>query len=291
MSPPPALTDTPALPGEGATNLIAVDIGNSQMKLGHFALEPGDLAAAQSLPDPLATFELLIDHATGAFDEPRLAEWAAGQPLKAAHWRIGSVHRGAAERLMAWISSPSSRPANAPAAQLLKYAQIPLSIRVDEPARVGIDRLLAAHAANRLRSPDRTAIVVDLGTAITVDVVELDGAFAGGAILPGVGMAGRALAEQTDALPHVRFDPARPPSPIGTSTTTAIEAGLFWGAVGAIHQLIHQQSAEQSLAPDVFVTGGAGGTIAGPLAEYHRVRYEPHLVLAGIALLHDAPLP
>lgn len=285
-SSPNADNTPPSLADDGA-NLVAVDIGNSQMKLGVFALVATDGADVLSLPEPLVTFDLPIDHTTGQFDESCLADWCTEQHLAHARWRIGSVHRGAAEQLVAWISAkfPPSPKVSPP--QLLRYQNIPIRVRTDEPARVGIDRLLAAFAANHLRSSERAAIVVDLGTAITVDVVEPDGAFAGGAILPGIGMAGRALAEQTDALPHVRFDPSHPPSPVGKSTTRAIEAGLFWGAVGAINELIKQQSADLMLAPDVFVTGGAGGTVAGPLAEHHRVRFEPHLVLAGIALLDD----
>lgn len=285
----PNADDTPPSPANGTDNLVAVDIGNSQMKLGVFVLAAADGADVLSLPEPLATLDLPIDHATGQFDDSRLADWCTEQQLARALWRIGSVHRGAAERLVAWISASFSPLPNIPSPRLLKYQNIPIRVRTDVPARVGIDRLLAAFAANHLRSSERAAIVVDLGTAITVDVVEPDGAFAGGAILPGIGMAGRALAEQTDALPHVRFDPSHPPSPVGKSTTSAIEAGLFWGAVGAINELINQQAADLALPPDVFVTGGAGGTVAGPLAEHHRVRFEPHLVLAGIALLDGGP--
>ena len=167
----------------------------------------------------------------------------------------------------------------------LTYKDIPLPIRVEEPARVGIDRLLAAVAANQLRAPDRAAIVVDLGTAITVDLVEADGAFAGGAILPGVGMAGRALAEQTDALPHVVLEHSEtPPSPLGKSTNAAIEAGLYWGAVGAVGELVAQLSANLPTQPDIFITGGAARSVSASI-DQPRVQYVPHLVLAGIALL------
>ena len=118
-----------------------------------------------------------------------------------------------------------------------------MPIRVDEPARVGIDRLLAAFAANRLRAPQKAAIVIDLGTAITVDLVEVDGGFAGGAILPGIGTAGSALADQTDALPHIQLSHSSgPPAPLGKSTAAAIEAGLYWGAVGAIEKLVSELS-------------------------------------------------
>jgi type III pantothenate kinase len=159
-----------------------------------------------------------------------------------------------------------------------------MPIRVDEPARVGIDRLLAAFAANRLRAPQKAAIVIDLGTAITVDLVEVDGGFAGGAILPGIGTAGSALADQTDALPHIQLPhSSAPPAPLGKSTVTAIEAGLYWGAVGAIEKLVAQLSQAMSTPPDLFITGGAACAIKKSMDK--EIQYIPHLVLAGIALL------
>src|SRR5262249_8511724 len=134
----------------------------------------------------------------------------------------------------------------------LSYRDVPLTLRVDEPAKVGIDRLLAALAADRLRNVGNAAIVIDLGTAITVDLVEADGSFWGGAILPGIGMASRALSDQTDALPHVVLrESESAPSPVGKSTQTAIEAGLYWGTVGAIEKLITQLSQGMSSAPDL----------------------------------------
>ena len=84
-------------------------------------------------------------------------------------------------------------------------------------------------------------MIVDVGTAITVDLVSADGAFLGGSILPGIQMAARALHHFTDLLPLVNVsDLSTPPPPLGTSTESAMQAGLFWGAVGAIRQLIDQ---------------------------------------------------
>jgi type III pantothenate kinase len=104
---------------------------------------------------------------------------------------------------------------------------------------VGIDRLLDAVAANRLRHPAAPAVVVDVGTAITVDLVAADGSFQGGAILPGIAMSARALHAFTDLLPLVDVrELSSPPPPLGTSTVAALQSGLFWGAVGAIRQLL-----------------------------------------------------
>src|SRR6185312_7996787 len=108
------------------------------------------------------------------------------------------------------------------------------------------------------RSADRAAIIVDLGTAITVDLLEAGGAFAGGAILPGIATSARALDERTDALPRVPLEFLdKPPVPLGKSTVSAIESGIYWGAIGAIRELIGQLAAPLKRAPDVFITGGA----------------------------------
>jgi type III pantothenate kinase len=277
------------------TQLVAVDIGNSRMKLGQFARDalfanaPQYAEHSQSgrpLPEPVATFELSVAHDSGRFDLELLSEWCQTRLSTNVLWSIGSVHRGAAALLATTISEWARQLRVAWSVHHLEHTDVPMAVRVDEPARLGIDRLLAGFAANRLRDPNRSAIVVDLGTAITVDLIEATGVFAGGAILPGIGMAGRALAEQTDALPHVSLDPAgAPPSPLGKSTKGAIEAGLYWGAVGAIGELVARLSVMQPTAPDLFVTGGASEAVMAALREKGPAHHVPHLVLGGIAVV------
>ena len=96
----------------------------------------------------------------------------------------------------------------------------------------GIDRLVDAVAANRLRKSHRPAAIVDVGTAITVDLVAADGAFLGGSILPGIALSARALHEFTDLLPLVDVgELVEPPPALGTDTEAAMRSGLFWGAM------------------------------------------------------------
>jgi type III pantothenate kinase len=147
---------------------------------------------------------------------------------------------------------------------------------------VGIDRLAGAVAANRLREAQRPAIVVDLGTAITVDLVNPQGVFLGGAILPGIGMSARALYEFTDLLPLLDLRVLREPPPaLGKSTTDAMQSGIYWGAVGGVRELIARLNADSAPA-QVFLTGGAAPAVAALLAP--DAHYIPHLVLGGIAL-------
>lgn len=274
--------------------LIAVDIGNSGIKFGKFDRDAigkglfgeGPFARDFCLPTPKASFELPIVHATGEFDLKEFAEWCETNVVLDTHWFVGSVHRGACALLTNTVTSWAKQLGVEWPVRALTYQDLPLQIRVDEPANVGIDRLLAALAANQIRHENRAAIVIDLGTAITVDLVDADGAFAGGAILPGIGMAGRALRDQTDALPRIVLgEPESTPSPIGKSTQTAIEAGLYWGTVGAVTELAARISATLSSPPQIFITGGAAPVIVDLLSPKLGVEYMPHLVLAGIALL------
>jgi len=138
-------------------------------------------------------------------------------------------------------------------------------------------------AVNRLRAENQCAIVIGMGTALTIDLVSRGGAFAGGAILPGLAMSARALHEFTDLLPLVDVD--GPPPPLGKSTQDAMRSGLYWGAVGAVRELVAQLSTDAPGA-EIFLTGGAGPLFASVLAsESSRPpQFVPHLTLAGIAI-------
>jgi type III pantothenate kinase len=250
--------------------LIAVDIGNARIKLGLFRS-----VAGLALPEPQRTL-----HLAGGEPEfeklPALLDDAQTERLS---WWIGSVNRPAATRLVDWLRTrrPEDRVA------LLAAGDLPLSVELPRPDMVGVDRLLDAVAANRLREPGRPAVVIDVGSAITVDLVSAEGAFLGGAILPGIAMSARAMHEFTDLLPLVEMsDLSAPPPALGTATVPALQSGLFWGAVGAIRELIGRLTDNSKPRPQVFLTGGAGPSVADLLGE--SARYVPHLTLAGIAL-------
>lgn len=250
--------------------LIAVDVGNSRIKLGLF------VAAAAPLPEPTRTLHLAGDAPRTERLLPWLAE-AAAEPLA---WWIGSVNRPATSRLLAWLGD--QRPQDT--VTLIASSDLPLTVRVPRPDMVGIDRLLDAVAANRLRAPGRAAVVVDVGSAVTVDYVAADGAFCGGAILPGIGMSARALHEFTDLLPLVDMSElAEPPPALGTATLAAMRSGLFWGTVGAVRELATRLAEDAAAAPpQVLLTGGAGPAVAELLGRQSRA--VEHLTLAGIAL-------
>jgi len=114
-------------------------------------------------------------------------------------------------------------------------------------------------------------------------VLSREGSFCGGAILPGIGMAARALHEFTDRLPNVGLDMLDDPPPaMGTSTDEAITSGIYWGAVGAVRMLIEQLNQEMDEEPWVVLTGGEADPICARIGA--DVVFQPHLVLSGIAL-------
>lgn len=264
-----------------APPLIAGDIGNRSTKLGLFAPEelfappspPADAASALAgtLPQPRATWSFVTGQAP-----PSLCSTAL--PSVPCRWEIVSVHRRGTQLLADWLHA--HRPHDE--VRWLAAADLPLVLRVEQPHRVGLDRLAAAVGANQLRTPLRPAIVVDAGSAITVDLVATDGAFEGGAILPGFRMSAEALCG-ADLLPLTSLTPdAEPPPPLGRYTEAAIRSGLFWGTVGAIRELIDRLSRPLPAPPELFFTGGDLRRLAELVSP--QARFVPHLVLGGIAV-------
>ncbi len=197
--------------------------------------------------------------------------------------------------------------------------KLPIASRLIHPRRVGIDRVLNAVAANVVRPAGRPAVIVDTGTATTVDLVAADGAFEGGAILPGFELCARALHFYTALLPQISIEELATQScdPLGRETRAALRSGLFWGQLGAVKELIARlggpaeagwdkaasaagpptEDSHSSMvglrspsracpalrddAPLVLLTGGGAPLLAPQLAS---ARWEPGLSLQGLVL-------
>jgi type III pantothenate kinase len=253
--------------GKKTQTLVAVDVGNSAIHAGCFR------GGAHSLPTPESATRL--DASEASLDA--LGDWTIANHADQAHWCIASVNHRTDARLRSWLAErfPAAR------ASLVEHNHVPLRINVEQPGKVGIDRLMAAVAADSLRRPEHAAIVIDAGTAITVDAVSVSGAFLGGAILPGMRMAAQALDRYTEKLPLVETRELISPPPIGRGTQAAIESGLFWGTVGALVELVRRTGEALAAPTDIFFTGGD----APRLTEFvHGAVHVPHLVLSGLAL-------
>lgn len=227
---------------------IVVDIGNSRMKWGRCSANAVSDTAALSADDP------------GVW-EAQLAAWKLTRPL---NWAVSGVAPKQRDALIDWLRAHGHTVAlvDSPAA-------LPLTVDVEKPAAVGIDRLLNAVAANARRQPHNAAIVVDAGSAVTVDQVSADGHFQGGAIFPGLRLMSRALHDYTALLPVVEVtQPAVMPA---RSTVTAIQAGVFWAVAGGIAALVRQLTETDEEHPsaqqgtEIFLTGGDALILEQPL--------------------------
>lgn len=161
---------------------------------------------------------------------------------------IGSVVTDATER----VSRIVDRTLECDALVIGIQVPLPMEVDVSDAKAVGVDRVCAAYAAHE--RIQMGCIVVDLGTAVTVDLVDDDGVFLGGAILPGIGMQLRSLHEHTSALPLVA--PFVPELPYGRSTTEAIQNGVCRGIAGAVRELVEGYASHLRRWPQTVATGG-----------------------------------
>ncbi|MDG2380536.1 MAG: type III pantothenate kinase [Pirellulaceae bacterium] len=249
------------------SSLLAIDVGNTAIKVGRF-----HGADHPSSPFPIDVIRL--DARSPNFDE--LRAWLPADPFTCC---MASVYRQAAEEIVDWMRTiPSIRRVHQ-----LQHSDFQIPIQVDHPDRVGQDRLANAVAARWAKSSESSAIVVDAGSAITVDLISAAGCFLGGAILAGQQASALALSSGTDLLPVIstyRMDD--PPEVVGAATDSAIRSGVFWGAVGSIREIVERMQVHVGSASEIFLTGGDMRRLAPHLAP--NAQYMPHLVLSGIAL-------
>ena len=234
------------------------DIGNSLIKWGRCT--PAGITAVASLP---------ADRPEAWADQ--FGAWGLGS---GSAWAVCGVHPPRRDALVDWL-----RARGATVWVVESYRQLPLEVRLDEPAKVGLDRLLNAVAVTR-RSPRRVpAVLIDAGSAVTVDWVDEEGAFRGGAIFPGLRLMGRALHDHTALLPLVEPPKTLPDLP-GLSTRQAIAAGVYYATAGGINALTDLLRSRSKAEAHVFLTGGDAARLRYVLD--HRAEHWPEMTLEGL---------
>ncbi|MBI1217703.1 MAG: type III pantothenate kinase [Rhodobacteraceae bacterium] len=227
-----------------------------------------------------------------------------------ATWRIATDHRRTADEYFVWLSSlmmlnkveatiteaiiSSTVPRVVFNLRVLcnRYydcrpivvgkpeCHLPVAPRVDFGTTVGPDRLV-----NTVGSFDRYGgdlIVVDFGTATTFDVVDVDGAYIGGVIAPGVNLSLEALHMAAAALPHV--DVSRPQSAIGTNTVACMQSGIFWGYIGLCEGIVRQIRIERDRPMRVIATGGLAPLFDQGFTLFDKV--DDDLTIHGLTVIH-----
>jgi len=216
-------------------NLLAINVGNTRTQVGAFV--DGRLTEQRRCAnlDPQEIGQAIAE----------LHDSIRG-PDSAIY--LASVNEEAAERAVGLVG----QRLGVAVVRIERDVPAPIGRQLDPEAIVGDDRLLNAAAAfDRLK---QACVVVDTGTAVTVDFVDGSGTFHGGAILPGIRMQAAALHERTAQLPLIEFQ--RPQEPIGHSTVEAIRAGLFHGVRGAVRELVERYAEAYGAYPRVIATGG-----------------------------------
>lgn len=166
--------------------------------------------------------------------------------------------------------------------RLITHADLPMQMNVDNPSATGIDRLVASFAALKLVEKANPVIVVDAGSAVTVDLASPKGGFLGGAIMPGLKLMARSLHQYTAQLPEVSFtNQIRQTS--GANTFDAISFGTGHAFLGGVASLIQKLETQIGAKASLFFTGGDGLLLANHLNEGEG--YFPNLVLTGLSLL------
>lgn len=163
---------------------------------------------------------------------------------------------------------------------------LPFKMGYETPETLGTDRIAAAagaHALYRKMHPHRPLVIVDAGTAVTVEVVSADDVFLGGTIGAGPDLVRRVLSRETAQLPEVRA--TLPRRAIGRSTREAMQIGIMTPFLDGVRGLLARIAAELGTTPFVVATGGWGTLLAEHIATIDHV--EPNLVLHGIRVLLD----
>jgi type III pantothenate kinase len=251
---------------------VVVDVGNSRVKWGVCAADGSGILQVLSLADDADVWQRELRKQVA---QPPLA--LAQGPL---NWVLASVRPERSSRLAAWLRQQGQR-----VALLERAAQLPLAVPLTHPDYVGIDRLLNAVAAKRRLPAGRPAVLIDAGSAVTVDWLDEAHAFRGGAIFPGVRLMAKALNDYTALLPLVSIPEPVPPLPAG-DTISAMQAGIFHAVAGAIERIVRRLAEQAVAAPEVFLTGGDAGLLHGALAGAGRPVLWPTQTLEGI--LHSA---
>ena len=257
--------------------VLLADVGNSRTKLARVS------GVSHGMPLLARQYELDSRNLNCKDFE----NWLMGEVVCPTTFYIASVCDAAVTQLETVISAVSITGQHPIRVHRVDFSNLPLEVETEQPDRVGIDRLAAATAASQLVSskfvsPKKGCIVIDCGTAISVDMVTSDRQFLGGAILPGPALLARSLADGTSLLPEVSPTQyvAAPLMP-GRSTSDAIAAGIGFGIRGAVSRLIDEDYREIGSEAEVFLTGGWRWIVQD---EFSNFREFPELVLSGIGI-------
>jgi type III pantothenate kinase len=249
---------------------VVVDVGNTRIKWGRC----GDAGVIDSVS---------LSHEDSRAWQEQIEKWHFALPI---HWAISGVHPSRRDQLADWLKQRGDV-----VHVFDSYEQLPIQVRVPIPNAVGIDRLLNAVAAKIGRATRcDLCIIIDAGSAVTVDVLDEAGAFIGGAIFPGLHLMAQALRDHTALLPLTDIREPTPTLP-GDDTRSAIRAGVYWAVAGGIKALIQQLGVfrKNHRHAEVLITGGDAELLLPVLDP--AVGHWPNMTLEGLRIAAEEKQP
>jgi type III pantothenate kinase len=251
--------------------LLAVEVGNTNTTFGLFA-PSGELTTAYRLSTerermPDEWFAMLA--ALLASDDHQLSEVG------------GAIISSVVPSVTTWLVDMTRNRLRIEPVIVTGDLDVGLDLDVDEPRQLGADRIVDCVAAfHRYGGP---AIIIDLGTATTFDVIGRTGAYLGGAIAAGVATSLKALAGNAAQLFNVELH--MPDAVIGRNTADQLRAWIVAGHLAMLEGMIERTRAELGVDAQVIVTGGLAPLFAGrsPLFDH----FDPDLTMHGLRLIYD----
>jgi len=251
--------------------LLAVDIGNTNIHLGLWQNETWALTwRARTVPDKMPDeYAVLVRNFLNSAEVGFRAI-------------TGVIISSVVPTLTLTFTDLVSRYVKIDPMIVTHETETGVKIEIDQPEQAGADRIVNSAAVKALYGGP--AIVIDFGTATTFDVISRDGAYIGGAIAPGIGVAHDGLVSRAARLHKIDYKP--PPSPIGKNTIHAMQSGIFLGYVALVEGLV--QRLKDALGEDDTHVIGTGGLAA--LFNQHTDAIDiiaPDLLLDGLRVIYE----
>lgn len=277
-----AAADEGNLPTSDPRMVLALDVGNTETRIGLFALDDVDA----TVPSPAAAWSLTTPSALTA-DEALLSLSGVFAMLDAKPSCAGAIVSCVVPALTdAWCAAAKAACSGTRPLVVGPGLKTGLPMDYRDPAEVGPDRIADVVAAKaRYGAP---AIIVDLGTTTNLTVLDRAGSFAGGIIAAGMRLSARMLPENAARLSMMEL--RAPRSVIGKSTREAMQAGVVLGEVARIDGLVDLIWEELGYRTQLVATGTDAAAIAA-LSRHKGIAVDTDLTLAGLALLYQANRP
>ena len=252
-------------------NLIAIDIGNTNINIALFL----DSEQKSVTPIPGSSPEKISQTITRMWNRiPTLQSSREGK-------RDGAIAVSSVNTKWTKMVKDIVQELNENIYLIGKDIPYPMDLSVKEPEKIVSDRVVSAAAAYAVI--ESAVVIADLGTAVTIDLVDDRGVFVGGTISPGFDISSSALEKNTCLLKKTAV--SRPKTPFGTTTKEAINCGLYYSAVGTLNEIIRRYAELLGTWPRTVITG-AGAEIIKQDCEFID-SYVPDLVIKGIALSYQ----